>query len=315
MNQLDFTFGNALLHFQKTGGPKGFLLKFALVFAAVTILLQVVNVWLQWPVYEIYLRMFTEGRDFDRYSDELFAASMRSNLTALLMLPLGVLVWMAFEGASQRRYMRGEGFRLRVGPDEWRLLVVGLIWIGLIIGAYIGLFLVILIPMLVGMAGGEAGVGIGAILGLLLTVAYLVFLLWAAARLSAAGALTVRDEQIRFFESWRVTKGKGWAIAGTWILLGLMVMILIIVIYAIAAALGFSTLVSRVPGLMEGDFEPSELVRALASPAFWLPMGLIALVLLFFQGAMQHVFAGPAALAAKTDPDWADTRAVDSTFS
>ena len=38
------------------------------------------------------------------------------------------VVWAMFETASQRRYVRGEGFSLGFGADEARMMVVGLLW-------------------------------------------------------------------------------------------------------------------------------------------------------------------------------------------
>lgn len=68
---------------------------------------------------------------------------MQSIMSSVLIFLLGIQLWMVFETASLRRYMRADGFRLRVGAEEWRVLVVGLIWFGLLIAAYIGLILVL----------------------------------------------------------------------------------------------------------------------------------------------------------------------------
>ena len=290
MTQLPFSFGNALMHFSKVNGPAGFLWKFGLVFALVALVLQVVSIWLQWPMYELYFRIFTEGEvDFVPYADDIMAASMRSNLAALFVMPLGALLWMVFEGASQRRYMRDEGFSLRVSADEWRLLLVGLIWIGLLIGAYIGFAIMLIIPVIIAAAGGESGIWAGALLGFVMLLGYLVFLLWASARLSAAGSLTIRDEQIRFFESWKVTKGKAWTIVGAWVILGFIVVITFVVMYAVIIGVAAATLGTLVPDFFNGQVDTEEVLRAMASPVFWLPVVLIGLVMVFLQGIFQHI--------------------------
>ena len=304
MNPIQFNFGNAVTHFTKTGGPAGFLWKFALAYAVFACLVQAISVFLQWPVYEAYVQLFTSGGDFDRYAEDLENVSVASSLGGLLIMPLGVLLWIVFEGANQRRYMRGEGFGLRISGDEGRLLIVGLIWIALFIGMYVGLALTIVIPVVAGFALAPDGVILAVLLGVLLMVGYVVLILWLSARLSAAAALTVRDRQIRFFESWRVTRGKGWTILGSWIVLGLIAFVVLILFYMLLAALGFGLLSAQVPGLMDGGASEDEIFGAIASPMFWLPMLAVVVVFTIAQSTLMHIFSGPAALAARTDPEW-----------
>ena len=301
MTSMPFSFGNAVSHYSKTGGPGGFLWRFALTYALIGCVLQAVSVWLQWPLYEIYIRMFTEGGgDIDPYIDDINRASATTTLGALLVMPFGLLLWLMFEAASQRRYMRAEGFRLRIGADEGRLFVVGLIWIALFIGMYIGLAVMIIIPAVAGFALGSDMVVIAVLLGVAMVIAYMLFALWLSARLSAAAALTIRDRQIRFFESWRVTKGKGWTIVGAWIVLGLIMIFAIIVFYIVAAALGFGMIAAQVP-----DFtDEAAVTAAVMSPAFWGPMLLVLLGYMMLGAAFMHIYGGPAALAARTDPAW-----------
>ena len=306
MTQIAFSFGNAISHYSKTGGPGGFLWKFALVFALVTCVMQGLGLWLQWPIYEVYIRIFTEGGgDIEPYLDDLTRAANQTTLRSLVMMPLGILVWMAFEGANQRRYMRGEGFRLRIGADEGRLFVVGLIWIALFIGLYIGMIFAIIIPVIMGAVMGEDGIGLALVVGAVFVTGYLLFMLWISARLSAAAALTVRDQQIRFFESWKVTKGKGWTIVGAWIVLMLIMMLIYIVLYIVAAALGFALIAAQVPDFTDGNVVESQVMSAVTSPAFWGPMLLVLFSFLVVQALFQHIISGPAALAARTDADWA----------
>lgn len=59
MTHPDISFGNALFYFRRTGGPKGFLLKYALAFALAGFTIQAINIAMSWPICEIYLRVFT----------------------------------------------------------------------------------------------------------------------------------------------------------------------------------------------------------------------------------------------------------------
>ncbi len=304
MNAIQFSFGNAVAHFSRTGGPAGFLWKFALSYAVLACLVQAVSVLLQWPVYEAYIQLITNGGDFDRYAEDIENVSATTSLSGLLIMPLGILLWVMFEGANQRRYMRGAGFGLRIGADEGRLLIVGLIWIALFIGMYLGFALTLAIPVVAGFVLAPDGVLLAVLLGILMMIGYMLLVFWLSARLSAAAALTVRDRQIRFFESWRVTRGKGWTIVGSWIVLGLIAIFVLILFYMLLAALGFGLLSAQVPGLMDGEVSQDDVIEAIVSPMFWLPMLAVFLAFTIAQSTLMHIFSGPAALAARTDPEW-----------
>ncbi|MBY9066804.1 hypothetical protein K1X12_07820 [Hyphomonas sp. WL0036] len=294
----EFTFGGAMSHFQNTGGPKGFLLKFALVYAVIGVATQALALWLQWPVYEIYIRAFTEGEgDISLYMDELAAVSMRSNLMGILMLPVSALVWAMFEAASQRRYMRSARFRLTVGADEGRLLVVALIWVAFVIAAYFAFAIGVLIPAVIGgVVFGAAG---AVIFGIVAAIAALGTLLWLVARFSPAAALTVRDRHIRFFEAWNVTRGKGWTLFGCYLLMIVISLVSVLIFYGVLFAAGIAVL-----GQLDGT-APEEMTRALVTPQIIVPAALAGFVAICFQAALMHIFGGPAALAAKRDPAWA----------
>ncbi|MEH6488771.1 hypothetical protein [Hyphomonas oceanitis] len=312
MNPVSFDFGNAMMHFRKTGGPKGFLLSYGATYVLLYVILSAVSIGLQWPIY---------GAMFDPAAMEdpmVMEAAMMQHMWRVLLgyvilIPLGLGFWIIFEGASQRRYMRAEGFRLRLGGDEWRLLVVGLIWFVLFIGLYLGGIIAFIVPMAIAAATGTGeGAMIGGLLTFVLALAYMIFALWLCARFSPAAALTVRDRRIRFGQAWRVTKGKAWTIVGSWIVLGLIMSVVFFVIYMIFAVLAVASLMPMMNG-MESD-DPSAILRALLSPAVLIPGALFMVVLFFLQGCGMHILSGPAALAARTDPEWADHQAIDDTF-
>ncbi len=314
MTHPTFTFGNALSHYTKTGGPKGFLRAFAFTYAILSLISSAVSMALQWPVYKVYIRMITEGGDPVSYAQEIEAASMGSMLMSVLLMPVGILIWMVFEGASQRRYMRAEGFRLRIGADEWRLLVVGLIWVGLLIAAYIALIIAIIIPMVAGAVGGERGAIIGAAFAFLIFIAFFIAALYFVARLSAASALTVRDQQIRFFESWNVTREHGWTIVGAWVVLGLIMTLIAIVVYGVLAVAGIGLFAAIEPGFLQGDLSSDQVAAAFSNPVFWAPLAILLFLAVAFQAAFIHVSAGPAALAARNDPNWVGNPGIADEF-
>lgn len=312
MNPVSFDFGNAMMHFRKTGGPKGFLLSYGATYVLLYVLLSAISIALQWPMYAA---MFDPAAMNDPVAME--AAMMghmgRVLLGYLILLPLGLAFWMVFEGANQRRYMRAEGFRLRLGGDEWRLLVVGLIWFGLFIGLYLGGIIAVLVPMGIAAATGTGeGAIIGGLLSFVLAVVYMIFALWLCARFSPAAALTVRDRSIRFGQAWRVTKGKAWTIVGSWIVLGLIMSVIFFVIYMIFVVAIVASLMPMMNGMETED--PSAIFRAMLAPGVLIPGALLVVGMVFLQGCGMHIFSGPAALAARTDPEWTDAQAIEDTF-
>lgn len=310
MSDKDYSFGRATFHFLHTDGPRGFLLRFVLTYAAVSFILQGISFWLQGPVYEIYLRGCLENRcDFMPYLDEINAASMRSNLATLMILPLTLGIWVIFEAASQRRYIRSEGFRLALGADEGRLAIVALIWAALLIAGYFAIVLGAVIPGLI--IGLVLGAEAGAIVGLLAFLAGLGIGLWLFARLSAASALTVRDEQIRFFESWNLTKGHGGGLTLSYILLLLIFMVIMILGYA-ASFLFALALLS--PVLAESTGNSDAISEAIRQPGFWMPLSLSFLPVLGLMSLMAHAFGGPAAWIVRQQTARGGT-AISDTFS
>jgi hypothetical protein len=311
MTHLDFSFDNALFHFRRTGGPKEFLLKYGATYAVLYLLMSAVNLWLHWPMFAM---MFNLDMMNDPVAME--AAMMgqmgRVLLGYLLMLPLGLAFWMLFEGANQRRYMRAEGFRLQLGADEWRLLVVALIWFGLFIALYLGMIIVVALPVgIIAATGSGEGAAMAGLLALVLAIAYMVFALWLAARFSPAAALTVRDRSIRFGKAWRVTKGKAWTIVGSWIVLMLIMMVVFFVFYLIFAVAMVAALMPVIGGIED---DPTAIFSAMASPGIIIPGAILMVGFIFLQACWMHIFSGPAALAARADPQWADNPAIDETF-
>lgn len=310
MNHLEFSFGNAIGHFQKTGGPKGFLWKFALAYALCAIVVQGLSMFLMAPIYAAAFNpIVMEDPDV---MDQVMLENMgRVAIGYLVAFVAGILLWIMFEAASQRRYMRAEGFSLKLSGDEGRLLVVGLFWIGLMIALYIAFFLLMLIPISLGLAMGSDGAVITALVTVVIFVAYFVLAIWVMVRFSPAAALTVRDRKIRFGSAWRVTKGKVWTLIGSWLVLGLIMMVVMMVLYMVFAV---TAVMSLMPVMQSGSNDPAEIIAAFAAPGFIIPAIIFGLVYMGLAGAMMHVFGGPAALAAKTDPNWTDTAAINETF-
>ena len=303
MSTVNFDFGNAVSHFQKTGGPKGFLWKFGLAYGLAYLVLMAIYLVMLGPLFALSMNPDAMA---DPYALEQDMAGMMGQIfLAYAIVMIGyILIYMMFEAASQRRYIRGEGFSLRLGGDEWRLLAVGLLYMLLIIGLYIGTLLVVGLPagIIAGVTGEPA---MAAIVGVVAGIAYFVFALWVIAKFSAAAALTVRDGSIQFGKSWSVTKGKAWTILGSWIVLYLLTMVVFFVLYIIVFAIVFAGMFSAMSSDPAVAEDPEAMMAAFMSPATLIPMVLIGFGFCFLSGIIWHVFGGPAALAARTDPAFA----------
>lgn len=314
MNELPFTFTNAFQHLFKTQGPKGFIWKFALAYGLAGTLMYAVMIWSFAPIFGA---MFSP--DFLDNPDSADAAII-GNIGRLLggyaiAIFGGMILWILFEAASQRRYMRAEGFSLRLGADEGRLLVVGLIFFGVFMASYIGFAVIMgLLVALAASAGGDTGTAVAGLLVIVLVLAYFVGFFILMVRLSPAAALTIRDRRIRFQSAWRVSKGKGWVIFGSWVLIYILMYAIIAIIYMLLFALAFSAVV---PAIMEAENNGGDPTAAFG--ALLSPVTLVAAVVFFFLvssliGVFLHAFGGPAALAAKTDPEWVDQAGITDTF-
>lgn len=301
----------ATMHFLHTEGPGGFLLRFALVYAAVSLVLQAAALWTQAPVYELYLRAFVEGDgDFSPYLEEMNAHAMRANLGSLLLLPFSLGIWVIFEAASQRRYIRAEGFGLKLGADEGRLSVVGLIWFALLIAGYFALVIGAVLPGMI--AGLALGVAAGFALGGLILLAGMIAALYLFARLSPAASLTIRDRQIRFFESWNLTNGYGWSIAGSYFALFAVFTLVSLLLYGALIFLGFVLLAPTIDS-SAGNETAGAVLAVMAQPVFWAPMSFFMLLVLMVFGIFAHALGGPAAWMVRQNSFQGGT-AITETF-
>lgn len=309
VSQLKYNFGNAITHFRKTGGPSGFLIKFTLAFVGVQLVLQGLGVFFNLPMYAVYVEMFAGSMPAEDVQEKLVEASNRSNMSALLVTPLSILAWMVFEGASQRRYMRGEGFRMRLGNDEWRLLVVGLLWLAIIFAAYIVFALFVGAPLLIGfLMKSDSVMAIMVILSGVFALVALVGLLYIVTRLSPAAALTVRDKSIRFFEAWTLTRGRVGPLMGANVVLWIVSILSLLIFYAVIIGLA----IWRLAPAFEGQGDIGEMA---SQPGFWGPALALSVVWIVGMAVLQHVMAGPAALAAKDDPNWIGNENIATEFS
>ena len=277
-----FSFGNSVLHFARSDGPGGFLWKYLASYLAVAVCLTALSYALFQPLFGIWFSIV---------------------FGYLLMLILGVMFWAVFEAAAQRRLVRDEGFSLRIGGDEFRLILVGLIWVGLGLAAQIFsiIFIAISTASLVYALDNPAG---GAI-AVLLCMALLTGLwIWIGVRLAPASAMTVRDGRVTFFDAWNVTRGRFWTLLGSYLVLAIIVVTMAALTWyfigtGVAAAIMAN--IERFQTAIDAE-NPLMLLSALMQFDILAPIIGGWMFWVMVQGLITFMWAGPAALAAKTDP-------------
>ncbi len=194
---------------------------------------------------------------------------------------VGILAWfvsIAMETAMHKNAFRGADhgkLPLRFGKDELKVLVVQLIVFVLFFAIYFGGFLVF--ALLLGLA--TAGSGAAAIGGIL---AFLGFFLWiggmimVGVRLAPAASMSIRDNDIKIFEAWKLSKPYMWPMIGAYlvvIILGYIV-IYAVMLFVIIAAFGNADFLTAFSGVSQEDPEAlfAALGEQLQSPRVFIPL-------------------------------------------
>lgn len=305
-----FSFSKAVLHFARANGPRGFIWKYLLAYAIGAVLLVAIGYMLFRPFFNIWFDVFinvasgTSEADMERrFVRQITQIIGWLVFSYIAMMVLGVLFWAVFEAAIQRRYVREEGFRIRLGADEFRLIAVGFIWIAFMAVGQIStgvLTLAVASPVI----NAVDDAAIYALVGLGCVIAFGMVWLWMAVRLAPASAMTIRDGKITFFGAWGATKGRFWAMSGAYVVLTVMIWIAAYFVWTGIGAAMIAALTNQVLALEQAASEnnPLKMFTIIMSFDVLGPISMAFLTGLLSQGFFIYMWAGPAALAAKTDP-------------
>jgi hypothetical protein len=152
---------------------------------------------------------------------------------------------------------------LRLGRDEGRLFVVGVIFFG-------GIVLFTGLATVLGALAAQAGPAVRIAAGLLA----LVVGGWLALRFGLVAPLSFAEGRIDFTRSWRLTRGQAWPLFGMWFLNFCLVMFVWLALYLAVFVLS---------GLLTGfhGFAPADDAEALMThPARYLIEAIIPILVL-----------------------------------
>ena len=318
-----FSFDNAVLHFSRSDGPGGFLWKYLLSYLVGAACLTGLSYALFQPLFNIWFDIILEamGGASEAEIEAIFARRIVEvigwvDFGYILLLILGVMFWAVFEAAVQRRLVRDEGFTLRIGSDEFRLLLVGLIWAGLGIAAQIFSFIFILVTTasLVYALDNPAG-GAIAVLACLALVSG--FWIWIGVRLAPASAMTVRDGRVAFFDAWHATKGRFWTLFLSYFVLAIIIFIAAMAAYFIIGSGVAAAVMANIERFERAIDSQNPLALLSAVTQFDILAPIIGgwMFWVMLQGLFFYMWAGPAALAAKTDPRGGGTAQAPDVFA
>lgn len=295
----EFSFSNALTYFTQAPGPRGFIWKHMLGHGAtlsgfgilVTVIVPAFTTFVfAFPMLAIFpfiLDMFDDfGLVRGFFPDEnLFLWWGLLFSVASLSLAL----WAVHEAAIQRRMVRGDGYRLRFGWEETRIMVVGFV-MALITALTIaaGAFIVVILIRAADQTNNNTLTFLTAIIS---SICYFLIVLLVWVRLSAASALTIRDKRLRLTGSFVITRRYFWQLFGSYLIIHMALWSLGLI--AAVFYFGIFNLFVASSGIWNfGEFVILP-IFFLVGFFYYAGLGLVNLVL-----------AGPAALATINDPNW-----------
>jgi hypothetical protein len=146
------------------------------------------------------------------------------------MFLLGLMLWLfpfyilcaAFEAGCLRWMIHGErgGFMgLTLGAPTWRVWSVYWMWflLNIAFSIVMGILTGVLVGVLAVSTGGDPGAVVSA--QLVVTLVQYVLMAYFAIRFAPAAATTIARRKFSFFDAWTVTKGRFWALFGSFLLL------------------------------------------------------------------------------------------------
>jgi hypothetical protein len=254
-------------------------------------------VWLIFPDFAAFSGFAHPGGVSDEAAiSQIMQMQSKMMLFNLLYWVGGTLVQSAIAAAVFRAILEPEqkGLAyLKLGAQELWLALVFLVmgvlaYIAFVAAAVIVAILAVIAYLIGAHSGTAAGVGASVLVAVVLGVAAGGALVWAMLRLSMAGPMTFTERKFLLFESWTFTRGQAWPLLGMVLLLGLIIVALEVVLYAILGVSAFAFGAGLVSRLGDLAHQPPQ---AWLSALWPLAAGLAVVLSLLSGPALALVFA------------------------
>jgi hypothetical protein len=239
------------------------------------------------------------GFDAQAVDETVMMQRMMGSFAFMPLMWIGTLIgYTVIGGAILRATIHPDdrkAFYLRVSKAELWMALSAIVGAIIAYIAFIAIAIVLMIPVFIVVA---AAAGMGNELLIQLAPLFLLLLLYPAGlvvilRFVMGPVMSFDEQRFRLFESWPLTKGRGWRLVG----LALMLTLLMI---AIEAVLVVIALIAMGPALLTGFSDPAAIERFTfgmmkfySSPWMWL----VCLVGSVIAGPMLAVFIAPWARA------------------
>lgn len=266
----------------------GVLLGATLAYVAMAAVIYGVFAWLNWQAVLDYIEwtvsMSRAGGEVD--PNDPFASVMPpASVISLigwyfLLIIVAYLLLAAFEAACLRWMIRGETrglLGLALDADTLRIYLTYWLWLLLFLAAYMVTIMVsfgLIAAAAVSAQGNPDALGSAGIVALLFVFGFLFLIAFFGVRFAPAAATSIALRRFAFFDAWTVSKGRFWALFGSFLLLWLMYFVGVLVLSGVAVfAMGAGLM-----GVAQSGAEPAspeEAFALLASPQVWAPLALI----------------------------------------
>ncbi|GLK47614.1 hypothetical protein GCM10017620_05870 [Brevundimonas intermedia] len=217
---------------------------------------------------------------------------------------LAVVIWAATMRATLRIGQPDRFFFLRVGMDELRLAVVGL---ALFFGAYVAVIILVMLGFALGFTLWQINEPAAVIAGVVMSLALIVAVAVAMARLSLIAPATMMLKRFAFVEGWTLGKRRTLPLLGllacTWLvymaLYFVAAFVIIVVLFASGVFAGFGQ--GAVPETF-GDLFPT-------TGSVWAVVALLLILGSFVYGVVLTLLSAPFVSACRQLMDGAPSDA------